>query len=155
MNSKGTISPVLLLAVFLIVSAVVVLFAFGAFSGSFPSVNLGWLSLRNIFCGGFQPVCDALNPSTWFGCIVTGFLQWACFTALPAIAGLVLAIIVVAYIVSIFPPSLGVPIALLFIGVIAFLVGFFVAAWVLDFWWLLLIIGVIAFVVKKVVDLNA
>jgi len=147
MNVKGQIPPVLFLGAALIVVAIVLLAVF-----YLPSLNFSGfpnLSLRALLCGGATgaPSCSILDPGNWVNCVGYNL----CLTVLPFLAGLILAIVVVAYVVSLFPPALGVPIVLILVAAFAFVIGFFVSAVILDFWIWLIVVGVVLYVIKKLV----
>lgn len=140
--NKGNISPIVLFGLLVLLIGGIV-FASGF---QLPSFNWGMLSLKHIFCGGFSgpPIWDWLNPSTWFSSI--GYA--ACTTALPVLAAVVFSVILVVWVLSVFPQLTGYPPVLLVPAIIGLVVGFIISNFVLDMWWLLLLLGGIIFVIK-------
>ena len=146
MDSRGQLSPSLILGAVLLIVALLSL----AFFSGFQLPSFEALSLRNVLCASVSTpsTCDPLNPFTFFDCFLFGFLQWLCFVALPVVAGVALAIIVLAWLISTFPPAAAVPIVLIVVAIFSFVIGFAISSTVLDFWWVFVILALVGFVIK-------
>ncbi len=144
MNPKAQINPITIFGIVFILAALAV--SFFLLTPQLPSFES--LSLRFIFCGGADSA-PAFNPLD-FSTFLPNFLFNLCVTALPVLAGILLGIFLVAYLISIDPKLLiSAPIVLVAVFALGFFGGFLISGIVLDFWWLFIIFGIVIFAVKR------